>query len=68
MKVTAGDKIKSSRVSLAEQQQVYREEIDRIWNNQMRSLSNKEAPEWDEEMEESAEAVNLLHDLFTFVE
>lgn len=47
--VFGGDsKIKSSRVSLAEQQQVYKEEIDRIWNNQLRSLSDKEQRIWPE--------------------
>lgn len=53
------EKLKSSRVSLAEQQQIYREEIDRIWNNQLRSLSNKEPIVWEEPTEEKDVIYNL---------
>ncbi len=41
-----------NRFSVAEQQQVYKEEIDRIWNNQIRSLTSKEEPFWDDDLED----------------
>ena len=45
---TMDPRARYNRFSIAEQQQVYREEIERIWNNQIRSLSSKEEPAWED--------------------
>jgi len=52
------NKLKGSKVSLSEQQQVYKEEIARIWNNQLLALSNKEDIQW-EDVDEDANDVLL---------
>lgn len=40
------------KYSIAEQQQAYKEEIDRIWNDQLKSLSATQEPYWESQMDQ----------------